>query len=142
MRKKLENYITNVIKCERLFAEKSRIERVKSEYEPSILGSGFGGVRASGVSSPTENSALHNIEFIDRMNEKIAKCVSEIEEVEAEIKAVDDYINAIEDLKLQEIFNLRFKQGVSWANIAISFYYSQNSWIMLKKRVEDYINEN
>ena len=142
MRKKLENYITNVIKCERLFAEKSRLEIVKAEYEPSILGSGFGGVRTSGVSSPTENSALHNIEFIDRMNEKIAQCVSEIEEVEAEIKAVDDYINAIEDETLKEMFCQKYKKDISWTSIAVKFHYASGSWALIKKRVERYIDEH
>ena len=142
MRNKLQNYITNVNKCERLFAEKSRLQRVKAEYTPSVLGSGFGGVHSSGTSTPTENAVIHKSEFEEKIDLKIRNCEQEIEAVEAEIKSVDDYISEIEDIKLQEIFNLRYKQGVSWANIALQFYYAPSSWAMLKGCVERYINEH
>ena len=142
MRKRLENYINLTNNKYRLMAEISKRERTRDEYTPTILNSGMGGTHGSGISSPTENTAINNLTFFDEINKEIAELEKQLRKVTAELKRLDDYIEAIPDEQLKETFRLRFCQGLSWANIAIRWYYAPASWVVIQKKVYDYINQH
>ena len=141
MKQRLENYINLRNKKYRLMADISRLERMREEYSPTILNSGTG-TRGSGVSSPTENIALNNLTFYAETEKEIAEKQKELDKVTAELNRLDRYIEAIPDEQLRETFLLRFTQGLSWANIAIKWYYAPASWERIQKKVYDYINQH
>lgn len=139
---RLENYINTINKRYRLLADISKLERTKADYSPSLLNSGVGSIRGSGMSSPTENTAINNLTFFEEINSDIAQKQAELAAVDEELKLLDNYIEAIPDEQLKEIFKLRYTQAVSWANIAVKWFYAPSSWIHIQKRVYDYINQH
>lgn len=142
IKERLENYITLNNKKYRLMAEISRLEKTRNEYTPSILNSGVGSLCRGSVTSPTENAAINSLMFFERINADIIAKSQELALVLDELKILDEYIDAIPDEKLKEVFILKYKQDVSWANIAIQWYYSPSSWMHLKKKVLNYINQH
>lgn len=141
MKKRLENYINLTNKKYRLLAEISRLERTMAEYTPYISGNTTG-VPSGVISSPTENAALNRLTFYEETQAEIDKKRTELNKVEAELHFLDEYINAVPDEQLRECFFLRYTQGVSWANIAIKWYYAPSSWWFIQKKVYDYINQH
>ena len=142
MRRRLENYINISNKRYRLMADIDILRRQRAEYEPVIMSSAFGSVHGSGTSSPTENAAVNNLSFFEKIDAEIAAKQKELAEVEAELNFLNNYIDGIDDLRLQEVFRLRFTQGVSWANIAVQWFYAPSSWSLIQKMVYDYINNH
>lgn len=142
MKKRLENYINLSNKRYRLMAEISKLERLQTNYAPSILNSGIGGVHGSGTSQPTENIAINNLTFFEETNAELEEKRAELNKITKELKEIEEYIERIPDQRLREVFYLRYTQGVSWANIAINFYYAPTSWWAIQKKAIDYINQH
>ena len=139
---RLDNYINLYNKRHRLLAEISRIEKMQKEYAPMIMNSGVGGVHSGGVSMPTENAALKELTFFAETEAELKEKRQELTETEAELTSLDNYIEAIPDDMLKEIFKRKFTNGESWTAIAISYHYSPSSWVIMKKRALDYIKSN
>lgn len=115
----------------------------KQNFKTTLLKSGIGGIPSgNAISRPTENSALKEIIFCEDYQKKKAKLNKELESVRAEIKTIEDYVNAISDEILKEYFKCRFYNGESWIAIAQKFHYSPNSWMIIQKKVDEYINNH
>ena len=142
MRKRLENYINLDNKKYRLLAEISKLERLQEQYTPSILNSSIGGVHSGGLSMPTENAAIKKLTFYEQTNAELEAKRAELNEVINELNYLDAFIEAIPDEQIKETVKLHYTQKVSWANIAIRWYYAPSSWFVIRNKVYDYLNQH
>lgn len=139
---RLDNYINLANRKYRLMAEISRLEMLRSSYSPSILNSGIGSIHGSGTSAPTENEAINRLMFFENINREIEDKTAELYDVTEELLSMDKFIQSIEDEQIREWTRLRYCQGESWANIAVKWFYAPTSWIVIKKKVTEYINQH
>ena len=131
----LDRYVYLQGKEARLLAEISKIELLIRQYQPFILQSGIGGVHGGGVSSPTENAALNNLEFNLQMEQKMGELYAELKEVKELIAECENMLKGIKDERIREWGYDHYKDGLSWRRVAAKYHYSPNSWDFIKQNV-------
>ena len=63
-------------------------------------------------------------EQAEKVNEQIARKEREIEELERKMREVEDFIDDIEDVQVKTIFEYRYLEGMSCAEIGKKFGYT------------------
>ena len=142
MIKRLEEYRYLKKRWVSVVAEISDLKVARKTYEPMTLNSGIGGVRSSGTSSPTENTALNNLYFYEEIDRKIAEKEKEKAEIELTLKVLDNYVESIDDVTIRRMVDNRYRCGLSWREVAESVYYAPSSWYYAQQKVYDYLNSH
>jgi hypothetical protein len=141
MRRRLENYKYLKERWLDLVREIDSLIEQKENYQPSLLNSTVGGVHGSGNSSPTENAALNSVYFTEQINKKIAEKEEEKAEIEKELKALDSFIESIEDVTMKEMINNRYRRNLSWQIVAEESFYSSTSWYHIQQKVYSFLTK-
>lgn len=142
MRRRLENYKYLKERWLDLVKEIDSLIEQKENYQPSLLNSTVGGVHGSGNSSPTENAALNSVYFTEQINRKIAEKEEEKAEIEKELKALDSFIESIEDVTMKEMINNRYRRNLSWQIVAEESFYSATSWYHIQQKVYSFLTDS
>lgn len=123
--KELKEYQT--LKSDEIYysIEIERLKLLKAE-KVDAYPSSIGGMPSSGVSSPTERIAIANLEYAEKIQQKLAELKEKLAEVRKKIKEIDDFINSIEDTEVKAMMRRHIKQNASFSLLARERFVSRN----------------
>lgn len=118
------------LKSDEIFyeVEIQRLKKLKAQevtyYTSPPLDATPGSGNRSG--SATENLALFNVEYAERINTQIKKYTAALFTVREQLKAIDDFIASVEDRETRSMLLRHIKQRVSFNQIAKEHFVSRN----------------
>lgn len=116
------------LKADELYYE-CEIARLKQEKEIEIScysSPSLTAIPSGGVSSPTERLAILSIEFAERIERQLKEAEQRLAETREKLKAIEDFVNGVEDKETRSMLRRHIKQRISFNQIANEFYVSRN----------------
>lgn len=108
--------------------EIQRLKNLKAEkvsyYSSPALDAAPGTGQRNG--STTENLALLNVEYGQKIDEQIKSHTAALNAVRAKLEAIDDFIAGINDREVRSMLRRHIKQRVSFNQIAKEHFVSRN----------------
>ena len=124
--KELRQYTT--LKADEIFyeVEIQRLKSLKDEKVSYYSSVALSNIPSGQVSSPTERLAMLNVEYADKIDEQIKSYELKLKECREKLKAIEEFINSIEDGETKSMLRRHIKQRVSFNQIANEHYVSRN----------------
>ena len=104
----------------------SAITRLKYEKEEAYPTNILNSIPGAGLSKPTENTALRNVEAEKRIAEQLEKEKAELDECLKRIQAIESYIEGIKDAEAKQLTRLHILENWKFSAIARKIYTSRN----------------
>ena len=119
-----------LVEIERL----KQVKKTEIQYynSPSLLS-----VPGGQIGRPTEQIAIANLEFAEKVENRIKEMKQRLAETRQKLKDIDEFIQAVEDKETRAMLRRHIKQRVSYNQIAKEFFVSRN---YVAKRIKGVCN--
>lgn len=124
--KELREYQT--LKSDELYysIEIERLKQLKKEKVEAYSSSSISGMPSGGISSPTEQIAIANLEYAEKIDERIRECKAKLKEVQQKLAEIESFIDGITDNETKAMMRRHIKQNASFSMLARERFVSRN----------------
>ena len=123
MRKEeLSKYVTYKKRVEKLYSDISDLEEKDIE---TVAGKVKGSMREHPYTERRFSVQMELPEEAERICKHIAKKEQEMEELEARMQEIEQFIDGIEDVNMKSIFEYRYLEGMSTEEVAKKYGYTK-----------------